>query len=229
MRGSDERSGALFSYVDLEARVPAAHPLRTIRVIVNHALRALSPGFHDLYARVGRPSIPPEPLLRALLLQAFYSIRSERQLMERLDFDLLFRWFVGLGIDDQVWHPSTFSKNRDRLLAGDVAAEFLAEVLDQPQVRRLLSSEHFSVDGSLVEASASIKRFRPKHDPDARRAAAATKRRGARPHDRDAIRNATSTASAAPTTATPRPPIPTPGCTARVPARRRSSASSGTC
>jgi transposase len=151
MRGSDERSGALFSYVDLEARVPAAHPLRTIRVIVNHALAALSPGFHDRYARVGRPSIPPEQLLRALLLQAFYSIRSERQLMERLDFDLLFRWFVGLGIDDQVWNHSTFSKNRDRLLAGDVAAEFLAEVLDQPQVRRLLSSEHFSVDGSLVE------------------------------------------------------------------------------
>ena len=145
MRGSDERSGALFSYVDLEARVPAVHPLRSIRVIVNHALTALSPGFHDLYARVGRPSIPPEQLLRALLLQAFYSIRSERQLMERLDFDLLFRWFVGLGIDDQVWNHSTFSKNRDRLLAGDVAAEFLAQVLDQPQVRRLLSSEHFSV------------------------------------------------------------------------------------
>ena len=166
MRGSDERSGALFSYVDLEARVPASHPLRTIRVIVNEALAALSPSFHDLYARVGRPSIPPEQLLRALLLQAFYSIRSERQLMERLDFDLLFRWFVGLGIDDQAWNHSTFSKNRDRLLAGDVAAEFLAQVLDQPQVCCLLSSEHFSVDGSLVEAWASMKSFRPKHDPD---------------------------------------------------------------
>jgi transposase len=104
MRGLDERSGALFSYVHLEARVPAAHPLRTIRVIVNHALMALSPGFHDLYARVGRPSIPPEQLLRALLLQASYSLRSERQLIERLDFDLLFRWFVGLGIDDPVWN-----------------------------------------------------------------------------------------------------------------------------
>jgi transposase len=107
MRGSDERSGALFSYVDLEARVPADHPLRTIRVVVNEALRALSPGFRELYARIGRPSIPPEQLLRALLLQAFYSIRSERQLMERLDFDLLFRWFVGLGIDDPVWNHST--------------------------------------------------------------------------------------------------------------------------
>ena len=166
MRGSDERSGALFSYVDLEAKVPAVHPLRSIRVIVNNALTSLSPGFHELYARVGRPSIAPEQLLRALLLQAFYSIRSERQLIERLDFDLLFRWFVGLGIDDQVWDHSTFSKNRDRLLAGDVAAEFLAQVLVQPQVRRLLSSEHFSVDGSLVEAWASMKSFWPKHDPD---------------------------------------------------------------
>jgi transposase len=164
MRGSDERSGALFSYVDLEARVPPGHPLRTIRVVVNEALRELSPGFCDLYARIGRPSIPPEKLLRALLLQAFYSIRSERQLMERLDFDLLFRWFTGLGIDDPVWNHSTFSKNRDRLLAGDVAAEFLARVLDQPQVRRLLSSEHFSVDGSLVEAWASMKSFRLRDD-----------------------------------------------------------------
>jgi transposase len=146
--------------------VPAAHPLRTIQVSVNHALTARSPGFHDLYARVGRPSIPPEQLLRARLLQAFYSIRSERRLMERLDFDLLFRWFVGLGIDDQVWNHSTFSKNRDRLLAGDVDLEFLAQVLDQPQVRRLLSSEHFSVDGSLVEAWASMKSFRPEHDQD---------------------------------------------------------------
>jgi transposase len=155
MRGSDERSGALFSYVDLEARVPASHPLRTIRVVVNEALMGLSPGFRYLYTRIGRPSIPPEQLLRALLLQAFYSIRSERQLMERLEFDLLFQWFVGLGVDDPVWNHSTFSKNRDRLLASDVAAEFLAQVLDQPRVRRLLSNEHFSVDG---------KSFRPKDD-----------------------------------------------------------------
>ena len=171
MRGSDERAGALFSYVDLEARVPAAHPLRAIREIVNQALSELSPTFARFYAPLGRPSIPPEQLLRALLLQAFYSIRSERQLMERLDFDLLFRWFVGLGIDDPVWDHSTFSKNRDRLLDGDVAAGFLATLLDQPKVRRLLSSEHFSVDGTLIQAWASMKSFRPKDDaggpPDA--------------------------------------------------------------
>ena len=151
MRGEDRRTGQLFSYVDLESRVRADHPLRTIRGLVDQALAALSADFDAIYSRVGRPSIAPERLLRAMLLQCFYSVRSERQLMERLEFDLLFRWFVGLGIDDQVWNHSTFSKNRDRLLAGDVAAEFLAEVLDQPQVRRLLSSEHFSVDGSLVE------------------------------------------------------------------------------
>jgi transposase len=162
MRGSDGRSGALFSYVDLEARVPSGHPLRAIQAIVNEALGELSPTFAGLYARVGRPSIPPEQLLRALLLQAFYSIRSERQLMERLDFDLLFRWFVGLGIDDPVWDHSTFSKNRDRLLEGDLAAEFLATLLERPKVRRLLSSEHFSVDGSLVQAWASMKSFRPR-------------------------------------------------------------------
>jgi transposase len=162
MRGLDGRSGALFSYVDLEARVPPGHPLRAIRAIVNEAPGELSPAFARLYAPQGRPSIPPEQLLRALLLQAFYSIRSERQLMERLDFDLLFRWFAGLGIDDPVWDHSTFSKNRDRLLAGDVAAEFLATLLDRPRVRRLLSSEHFSVDGTLIQAWASMKSFRPR-------------------------------------------------------------------
>ena len=162
MRGSDERSGALFSYVDLEARVPAAHPLRTIQVVVNDALRGLSPGFRDLYARIGRPSIPPEQLLRALLLQAFYSIRSERQLMERLEFDLLFRWFVGLGVDDPAWDHSVFSKNRDRLLEGDIAAKFLGAVLAQPRVKKLLSTDHFSVDGTLIEAWASMKSFKSK-------------------------------------------------------------------
>jgi transposase len=162
MRGSDGRAGSLFSYVDLEARVGAGHPLRAARVVVNEALVELSPPFAGLYAPVGRPSIPPEQLLRALLLQAFYSIRSERQLMERLDFDLSFRWFVGLGIDDPVWDHSTFSKNRDRLLEGDVAAEFLAALLDRPQVRRLLSSEHLSADGTLIQAWASMKSFRPK-------------------------------------------------------------------
>ena len=162
MRGIDERSGALFSYVDLEARVPAGHPLRAIREIANAALEHLSGEFAALYAPLGRPSIPPEKLLRALLLQAFYSIRSERQLMERLKFDLLFRWFVGLGVDEAVWDHSTFSKNRDRLLAGEVAGRFLAAVLAQPRVSRLLSSDHFSVDGTMIEAWASMKSFRPK-------------------------------------------------------------------
>ena len=162
MRGLDQRTGELFSYVDLEARVRPDHPLRPIRAIVNEALAALESEFAALYAGVGRPSIPPEKLLRAMLLQAFYSIRSERQLMERLDYDLLFRWFVGLGIDDPAWDHSTFSKNRDRLLDGDIAAKLLAAVLAQPRVTRLLSTEHFSVDGTLIQAWASMKSFRPK-------------------------------------------------------------------
>jgi len=162
MRGTDERSGALFSYVDLEARVPNGHPLRAIREIVNAALADLGADFAALYAPLGRPSIAPEKLLRASLLQAFYSIRSERQLMERLEFDLLFRWFVGLGIDDAVWDHSVFSKNRDRLLEGEIAAKFLAAVLNQSKVKRLLSSDHFSVDGTLVEAWASMKSLTPR-------------------------------------------------------------------
>lgn len=162
MRGSDKFSGALFSYVDLEVRVRADHPLRTIRSVVNEALSALEGDFSLLYAPIGRPSIPPEKLLRAMLLQAFYSIRSERQLMERLEYDLLFRWFVGIGVDDAAWDHSTFSKNRDRLLEGDIAAKFLAAILAHRSVKRLLSNEHFSVDGTLIEAWASIKSFRPK-------------------------------------------------------------------
>lgn len=152
MRGSDERSGSLFSYVDLEARVPSDHPLRTIRSLANAALADLSDDFAGLYTNFGRPSIAPEKLLRAMLLQAFYGVGSERRLMERLEFDLLFRWFVGLGVDDPVWDHSVFSKNRDRLLDGNIAAKFLAAVLAQPEVKRLLSSEHFSVDGTLIEA-----------------------------------------------------------------------------
>jgi transposase len=166
MRGEDARSGSLFSYVDLEARVPQSHPLRAIRQLVNEALAALEKEFSTLYSPLGRPSIPPQMLLRAMLLQAFYSIRSERQLMERLEFDLLFRWFVGLGIDDVVWDHSVFSKNRDRLLEGDIAAKFLNAVLAQPRVKRLLSTEHFSVDGTLIEAWASMKSFKPKLDAD---------------------------------------------------------------
>jgi len=166
MRGSDERSGSLFSYVDLESRVGGDHPLRTIREIANAALSDLSRAFTTLYTDFGRPSIAPEKLLRAMLLQAFYGIRSERQLMERLEFDLLFRWFVGLGVDDPVWDHSTFSKNRDRLLEGEIAAKFLSAVLAQPKVKRLLSSDHFSVDGTLIEAWASIKSFRSKDGGD---------------------------------------------------------------
>ncbi len=165
MRGPDERLGKLFSYVDLEQRVRPDHPLRAIRELTDSALAALSRDFAALYSGMGRPSIAPEMLLRAMLLQAFYSVRSERQLMERLEFDLLFRWFVGLGIDDPVWDHSTFSKNRDRLLEGEIAAKFLTAVLAQPRVKRLLSSEHFSVDGTLIEAWASMKSFKPKEPP----------------------------------------------------------------
>jgi len=146
----------------LETRIPADHPLRAIRELVDAALAQLSRAFDKLYARDGRPSIAPERLLRALLLQAFYTVRSERQLMEQLDYNLLFRWFVGLSADEAVWDATVFCKNRDRLLDGDIAAKFMVGVLNLPQVRRLLSSEHFSVDGTLIEAWASMKSFVPK-------------------------------------------------------------------
>jgi transposase len=162
MRGEDFRSEGLFSYLRLEDRIPADHPLRAIRELVEAALKELSPAFDRLYAREGRPSIAPERLLRALLLQAFYTVRSERQLMEQLDYNLLFRWFVGLSIDDPVWDATVFSKNRDRLLEGDITRTFMTSVLNLPQVRRLLSNEHFSVDGTLIEAWASMKSFVPK-------------------------------------------------------------------
>ena len=162
MRGGDRNTGALFSYVSCEERVAKDHPLRAIREIVNAALAALSPEFEKLYARLGRPSIAPEKLLRALLLQAFYSVRSERQLMEQLDYNLLFRWFVGLGMDAPIWDVTVFTKNRERLVEGEIASKFMAAVLSQPRVRELLSSEHFSVDGTLIEAWASMKSFRPK-------------------------------------------------------------------
>jgi transposase len=166
VRGADEQTGSLFSYVSCEARVPADHPLRLIRAVVDEALDVLSPEFDRLYARVGRPGIAPEKLVRALLLQAFYSIRSERQLMEQLDYNLLFRWFVGLSMDAPVWDASTFSKNRDRLLDGDVAQRLLAAVVAQPRVRAVMSDEHFSVDGTLIQAWASHKSFQPKPGND---------------------------------------------------------------
>src|SRR5580700_11237833 len=146
----------------LERRIAADHPLRAIRILTDAALTGLSRDFSRLYSRDGRPSIPPERLLRALLLQAFYTVRSERQLMEQLDYNLLFRWFVGLSTDDRVWDATVFGKNRDRLLEGDIAAKFFASILNLPQVRSLLSSEHFSVDGTLIEAWASMKSFVPK-------------------------------------------------------------------
>jgi len=162
MRGGDVRTEALFSYLSCEARVPKDHPLRPIRTLVDQALGVLSPVFEQLYSDIGRPSIPPEKLLRALLLQALYSVRSERQLMEQLDYNLLFRWFVGLAMDAPIWDVTVFTKNRERLLEGDVAAEFFQAVLGQPGVKALLSDEHFSVDGTLIEAFASMKSFKPK-------------------------------------------------------------------
>ena len=165
MRGLDDREPALFSYVSLEDRVPRDHPLRTVKKLVDGILRDLSPRFDAMYARVGRPSIPPEQLMRALLLQIFYSVRSERLLMEQLDYNLLFRWFVGLGMDDGVWVPTTFTKNRDRLLSGEVAQAFFVAVREEARRRKLLSDEHFTVDGTLLEAWASHKSFRPKDEP----------------------------------------------------------------
>ena len=167
MRGADVRRDGLFSYVRPESRIPSTHPLRVIREVADEALGMLNSQFAVLYSDNGRPSIPPEQLLRALLLQAFYTIRSERQLMEQLDYNLLFRWFVGLSVDDPVWVPTVFSKNRDRLLEGDIAAAFMDAVLNLPQVRALLSDEHFSVDGTLIQAWASMKSFRRKDGNDA--------------------------------------------------------------
>jgi transposase len=165
MRGIEPEQPVLFSYVNLESRVPRDHPLRTIKTLVDSALKQLSPRFDAMYARRGRPSVPPEQLLRALLLQIFYSVRSEQLLMEQLDYNLLFRWFVGLGIDDRVWVPETFSVNRDRLMQGDVAKAFFALVLAEARSRNLLSDDHFTVDGTLLEAWASQKSYRPIDEP----------------------------------------------------------------
>ena len=162
MGGSDEVTGSLFSYVDLEERIPPRHPLRKIRSVVNDALRSLDTDFDRLYAGEGRPSIAPERLIRASLLQILYSIRSERQLMEQMDYNLLFRWFVGLVIDDTVWVPTVFTKNRDRLLTTDMSRKIMAAILAHRNVAPLLSDDHFSVDGTLVKAWASMKSFQPK-------------------------------------------------------------------
>ncbi len=167
MRGQDTQQSGMFSYVSAEERVPAGHPLRPIRVMVDQALSEMTSSFDAMYKKLGRPSIAPEKLLRTLLLQVLYSIRSERMLMEQLEYNLLFRWFVGLNIDDAVWVPTVFSKNRDRLLAGDIAQKFFAQVLQQAQAAKLTSDEHFSVDGTLIEAWASQKSFQQKDQPSA--------------------------------------------------------------
>jgi transposase len=162
MRGEATEPQPMFSYLTTAQRVPQDHPLRPVRAMADEALEALSRDFDQLYSKVGRPSIPPERLLRALLLQYFYGIRSERLLMEQLDYNLLFRWFVGLSMDDAIWDPTTFTKNRDRLLAGDIARRFLEQVVAQARQQGLTSDEHFSVDGTLIEAWASQKSFKRK-------------------------------------------------------------------
>lgn len=159
MRGNDRQPGDMFSYLRPEERVPTSHPLRPIRALVDTVLAELSPQFARLYAKSGRPSIAPEKLLRALLLQVLYSIRSERQLMEQLEFNILYRWFVGLELDDPVWDVTVFTKNRERLLAGDIAQAFFAAVVAQARTYQLLSAEHFTVDGTLIEAWAGLKSF----------------------------------------------------------------------
>jgi transposase len=162
MRGPDTQQSSMFSYLSPEKRVPVNHPLRPIRFLVDDALKALSPAFSRLYSAFGRPSIPPEKLLRALLLQVLYTVRSERMLMEQLEYNLLFRWFVGLSMDEVVWVPTVFTKNRDRLLEGDIAEKFFQLVLTQARMADLLSDEHFSVDGTLIEAWAGHKSFQRK-------------------------------------------------------------------
>ena len=166
MRGTFDDQGRLFSYISPEQRVPARHPLRTIRALVREVLRDLDRDFRTLYSATGRPSIPPEQLLSALLLQVFYGVRSERQLMEHLDYNLLYRWFVGLSPDDVVWDATTFTKNRERLQAGDSFNRFMETLLNHTDVRPLLSDEHFSVDGTLIEAWAGHKSFKRKNDQD---------------------------------------------------------------
>ena len=208
MRGVFQDQGGLFSYISPESRVPSGHPLRKIRGLVCDVLTELNRSFARLYAKDGRPSVPPEQLLRALLIQALYGIRSERQLMEQLDYNLLYRWFVGLSPDDPVWDPTTFTKNRERLQAGEVFEKFMTRLLNHPQVKPLLSDEHFSVDGTLIEAWASQKSFRPKDGSNGD---------GSNFHGQTAR-----------TTRTRARPIPTADCIARRRVARRSCATWGT-
>lgn len=213
MRGTDHEQGGMFSYVSLEARVPESHPLRPLRALADRALSGLDQDFEALYGRSGRNSVAPERLLRASLLQILYSIRSERMLVEQLDYNLLFRWFVGLTVDEPVWDHSTFSRNRERLLRGDIARKFFEAVLEQARAAGLTSDEHFRVDGTLVGRT--------------RASGAATARMTTILTARAATPGATSTASGARTTPMPRPPTPRRGCTARASPIRRDCASRG--
>src|SRR5712692_1349260 len=162
MRGQDKQQADMFSYLSPEARVRKDHPLRAIRTMADAALKNMSERFDTMYAKTGRPSIPPEKLLRAQLIQMLYTVRSERLLMEEIDYSMLFRWFAGMNLDEPVWDVTVFTKNRDRLLEGDVAREFLGEVLHQAREKNLTSDEHFTVDGTLLEACASLKSFQRK-------------------------------------------------------------------
>jgi transposase len=164
MRGFEQQSDALFVYISPETFVPKEHPLRSIRQMVEMALEDLSPVFCEMYSHTGRPSVPPEQLLKAMLLQVLYSIPSNVKLVEQIHFSILFRWFLGLGLDESVWDHSSFSKNQERLIETDVAAQFLAAILDQAKGKKLLSKDHFSVDGTLIQAWASIKSFKPRDD-----------------------------------------------------------------
>lgn len=166
MRGEISPQEAMFSYRTLESRIPTDHPIRKVRKVVDQALKELAPTFDQMYSSVGRPSIPPEQLIRAMLLQVLFTIRSERQLVERLDYDLMFRWFVGLSMDDMVWNHSTFSKNRDRLMVHEIDSLFFDAIKKQAYAKKLMSRDHFSVDGTLLEACASMKSFRPKEGTD---------------------------------------------------------------
>src|SRR6478672_11158601 len=201
MRGDDRQQDGLFSYLSPEQRVPRNHPLRRLRPLVDEALRALSGRFNQMYARVGRPSIAPEKLLRALLLQGLYSVRSERLLMEQLDYNLLFRWFVGLSMDDPVWDATVYSKNRERLLEADIAQAFFEQVVELVGQHELLSDEHFTVDGTLIEAWAGQKSFKKKQEASP-----------APPADDAGNPSVDSVARSAPTTRMPRPPTAMPDC-----------------
>jgi transposase len=244
MRGTDKATGSLFSYVDLEERIPARHPLRTIRQVVNEALASRDAEFDGLYAADGRPSIAPERLIRASLLQILFSVRSERQLMEQMHYNLLFRWFVGLGIDDPVWVPTVFTKNRDRLLTTEMSRKVMAAILAHREVAPLLSDEHFSVDGTLIKAWASMKSFQPKPqstppddedrgDPPLPDTVSTDRPEQTRPETPQVPRPTASPAMprsifearSARTRRTPRPRTRTPGSTRNRPARARCCAS----